>query len=367
MALNWTPTVRKSALIAGAVLLHRALRPSSAAKKAKRRNHDPVHGILVVELWNIGDVILAMPFLAQLRARFPGARITLLSAPHAELLLRGTGLVDEYVETTLGLGAENERKGAVRKLAEIRRLSALLGKSDFDLAFQSRLHLREHVLLAESGAARTIGYSLGPGKSLLTDAVAVTDSDRHRVEDWMQLLESFGTKARAKAPSLNVSATESEWAARFLGERGIAPGDDFIAIHPGASKAEKRWPLERFEQVARDLTAHGYRVLPFADPAGYGISLENATGIGAARVGLREMIALLARSRLLVCNDSGPMHVAGALGVPTVAVFGPKVSRWFAPLGEGHQIVVGKGSSAGVEAVEVREVLAAVERALKLR
>ena len=367
MALNWTPTVRKSALIAGAVLLHRALRPSGAVKKAKRKKRDSVRSILVVELWNIGDVILAMPFLAQLRAKFPGAKITLLAAPHAEVLLRGTGLVDEFIETTLGLGAETERKGAVRKLSEIRRLSALLGKSDFDLAFQSRLHLREHVLLAESGAARTIGYSLGSGKSLLTDAVAVTDPDRHKVEDWMQLLDSFGPKPRAKVPTLAVTAAESEWATRFLSERGIAPGDDFIAIHPGASKAEKRWPLEKFEQVARDLTAHGHRVLPLADPAGYGVSLERATGIGAARVSLREMIALIARSRLLVCNDSGPMHIAGALGVPTVAVFGPAVSRWFAPLGEGHELVVGKGRSAGVEAVEVREVLAAVERALKLR
>jgi ADP-heptose:LPS heptosyltransferase len=370
VALIWKPTLKKSALLAGALLLHRIIRPSAGGAKPGTEPSD-IRSILVVELWNIGDVILVMPFLAQLRALFPKARITLLAAPHAEPLLRGTGLVDEFIETDLGLASGTDPAMTFR---ELRRVRARLRGIRFDIGFQARMHLREHLLLAQSGATRTVGYSLGGKKSLLTDAIPVADPGRHKVDDWMELLRPFGKPAAKRQVKLVVSAEEEAWASRFLSERGVGPNDEIIGIHPGASRAEKRWPLERFEEIAAALRERGHSVLAFVDPSGYGSSLARVTGLGAGQLELRQLMALIARCRLLVCNDSGPMHIAAALGIPTVAVFGPSVSQWFAPIGEGHEILTGddkksgggiaQRTRAGVEAISTADVLAAVGRVL---
>jgi len=99
--------------------------------------------------------------------------------------------------------------------------------------------------------------------------------------------------------------------------------------------------MERFAEVAERLVARaGVRVLIFVDPSGYGTELGRTYGRMIARVALPGMIALLERCDLLVCNDSGPMHIAAALGVTCVAVFSSGIDQVFAPLGEGHQLIV---------------------------
>src|SRR5688500_8097931 len=156
------------AQLAGAGILRRLLlgalnlaagssgKPTEMGKQAVRR-------ILVVELWNIGDVVLLLPFLTQLRKLFPRASVTLLARPHARVLLQGTGLVDEFLDDAppadnwLSL---NPLLGGWRDLLRLRRQ---LRSRNLDLAFQCRLHVREHLILAMSGARRRIGYAFGEG------------------------------------------------------------------------------------------------------------------------------------------------------------------------------------------------------------
>jgi heptosyltransferase-2 len=295
--------------------------------------------ILVLELWNIGDLILVMPFLSQLRARFPHAKVTLLARPLAQELLSGTGLVDEVIPTELNWTPRGETQRSKKTIAMWRAVKRLRA-SRFDIGFSARLHLREHVLLALSGARRTVGYELSEEDSALTDPVGPAIPRGHKVEDWMRLLAPFGGASTAQIPRLFVSDDERAWAKGYLAARGLSEDDLIIGVHPGASLVEKRWPLDGFRRVATEIAAQaGVRLLAFAEPSGYGAELFSIPGIVPARPTLREMIALIACCDLLVCNDSGPMHVAGALGVPTVALFGHGVERWFAPLGENHQIL----------------------------
>jgi heptosyltransferase-2 len=301
--------------------------------------NESVARILVLELWNIGDVILAMPFLAQLRCLFPRAKITLLSQPFAVDLLAGTGFVDEFITADL-IWTPADRPGLARKTIDLWRVSRKLRQQKFDVAFSSRLHIRERVLLAFSGAKRRVGFALGERDGALTDAIAVGDAQLHKVEDWMRLLEPFGGAAAVHAPRLYLEDSERSWSNGYLASRGVAKDDLLVGIHPGASLAEKRWPLERFSEVATATAAQpGVRVLAFAEPSGYGSELFAIPGVVGAQVTLRQMMALIERCGLLVCNDSGPMHIAGALGVPTVAMFGAGIEQWFAPLGEGHEML----------------------------
>ena len=299
-----------------------------------------VEKILVVELWNIGDVVLLMPFLSRLRDLFPSAMITLLARPHAKEILHGTGLADDFIEgfepTDNWLSLNPLETG----WHDFLKLRKQLRQRDFDLAFQCRLHLREHVILGLSAARRRIGYAFGDLSGLLTDAIPVGEAHRHKTADWLRLLEPFGLSADPRPPRLNVSEAEKRRAVEYMAALGIDAGVVVVGIHPGASVVAKRWPIERFAEVAGMFAAEpDVRVLAFVDPSGYGASLAQLAGVAVARVGLRELIALISCCDLLVCNDSGPMHIAGALGVPAVALFGSGVEKAFGPLGTGHVIV----------------------------
>jgi heptosyltransferase-2 len=339
MVTSQVSTFRTRVSLSALNLFVRVVDRTSQRGHSERQHNEDIARILVLELWNMGDVVLVMPFLAQLRRLFPRAEIVLLARPFAAELLAGTRLVDEFIPADL-TWTRADGSSILPRAMSLWRLARNLRARRFDVAFSSRLHLREHVLLALSRARRRIGFALGRGGVVLTDAIAVGDA-RHKVEDWLQLLGPFGGASSVEVPNLCISESERLWASGYLTSRGVEKGDLLIGIHPGASLAEKRWPLKRFREVAAAMAGQpGVRVLAFADPTGYGSELFKLPGVVSAQVGLRELMALIARCDLLVCNDSGPMHIAGALGVPTVAMFGSGINQWFAPLGEGHEMLM---------------------------
>ena len=337
-----------------------------------------VSRILVIELWNIGDVILAMPFLVALRARFPRAKIALLGRSFAPELLAGTGLVDEFILADLGWAPGHGARWLGR-ITAVWNVSRTLRRHHFDIAFSARRHRREHLLLSLSGARRRIGLSVDTADASLTDPVDIPAEGRHKAQDWFSLLSPVGVSARVAPPRLHVSEAERAWARGFLQSRGVVKENLVIGIHPGASLPEKRWPLDRFREIAQRVTAQpGVRVVVFPEPppANYGAELFAVRGVIGAQTSLRELIALIERCDLLVCNDSGPMHIAAALGVPTVAMFGVGIEEWYGPLGEGHErvmpdsgvaeraIATSQGEIRTPIGISVAQVQEAVERAV---
>ena len=329
------------------------------------RGRERVRSILVVELWNIGDVVLTIPFLARLRTIFPTARISLLGQPHARVILEGTALVDEFIETDLAWSKRRRFDPLAYRWREFMRAVLELRRRRFDLAFQGRRHLRERILLALSGARRRFRY-----------AGATHENTRgHKADEWLHLLAAIGGAGERTAssahPRLKLAQSERDWAEEFLLAHGVSPGDVLVGVHPGASVLQKRWPLERFRAATRYLAQRpGVRALVFVDPAGYGDALSGEADVILAKVDLRRLMALLERCDFLLCNDSGPMHLAGALGVPVVAVFGSGIPRLFAPLGDAHDLVTanregGSGQPYDVSEVPISKVLDATERALR--
>jgi ADP-heptose:LPS heptosyltransferase len=374
MAFNRAKPLR-SRLVVGALTIAARLKSRLTGGAGSRNGFSSVTRILVLELWNIGDVILTMPFLAQLRWLFPHARITLLARPLARDIMAGTGLVDEIIPADLTWTPTSGR-AVPRVVAGVWRAVRALRARRFDLAFSARAHLREHILLALCGARRTFGYPISDGRSVLSDSVHAAGPHDHKVQSWMRLLDPFGGPGVVGVPRLHISVDEQTWADRYLASHGFRGEDLLIGMHPGASLVEKRWPVDRFAEVANTIGAlPGVKLLVFAEPSGYGSELFTVPGVIPARVTLREMIALIARCGLLVCNDSGPMHIAGALGVSTVALFGPGIERWFAPLGENHELLraeagaiperaASEGAIRSPAGIHSTQVLDAVHRAL---
>ena len=293
----------------------------------------PPERILVSELWHIGDVVIAMPFLAALRGIFPKASITLLSKSHARETLANTGLVDKVVAFDFPWTfLDEDRRPTIGELLRLPSVVKQLRADKYDLAFDCSRDGRNHLLMYLSGAARRIGFGFGGGEYLLTDAVPAGSLDDHRTADWLRLLEPLGRNVERNEPRLAVSDSEREWAREFLRAAGSREDETLIAIHPGGSSRLKRWSLEHFETLARIAAEEqGARVLWIVDPSGTGAQSSLPAGSIVARPSLRQLIALLSETELMVSNDGGPMHLAAALGVPTFAVYSWGKPEWWKP------------------------------------
>lgn len=382
MAETWRVTPGRRLLLA---TLDTIARPVAALLLPRQRG--PVEGIwkiLVVEIWHIGDVVIATTALQALRARYPDAWISLLAKPHAEELLRGSGLVDEVIPFDFPWTAENDRYRLSRyDRNAISVLFRRLRNEKFDLTVDCRMDFRNNIVTFATRARRRVGYAFGGGSFLLTDAIPASPRGQHKVRDWLKLMEAVGSQRGAKAitrsesgrpiaPRLTLLPEERQMAAATLESMGIAPRDLIVALHVGGSHPTKRWPAERFAEVADSLAeSYGARIVVLVDPEGHGAHLPLRTPACYVTPSLRELMAFIASCDLLICNDGAPMHIADALGVPVVAVFTSGNPRWYGPSGK-HQRVVGRGAKPG-EMTDVRfgDVFTAaqqqVERAITAR
>lgn len=372
MAETWKITPAKRLALATVDAVARPF-----ASLLMRRSHgaeDGIWKILVVEPWHIGDVVIATTALQALRARYPDASITLLAKPHAEELLRGSDLVDEIISFDFPWTAEKDKY--LRSRYDRYAISSLVRRlrdERFDLTLDCRMDFRSNVVTFASRAKRRVGYAFGGGSFLLTDAIKVNPTSHHKVTDWLKLMEALGSQRGARAiaraedgkplsPRLTLLPEERQAAASKLEAMGIAPRDLIVAIHVGGSHPEKRWPPERFAQVADALVErYGVRIVVLVDPEGYGAHVPLRHPAPYFTSSLRELMALIGSCDLLICNDSAPMHIADALGVPVVAVFTTGNPKWYGPSGK-YQKVVGKGAPRGeMIDVPVSDVLVAAE------
>jgi heptosyltransferase-2 len=316
-----------------------------------------------MEPWHIGDVVLATPALRALRERFPDARVSLLGKSHAEEILRHSGLVDEVIVFDLPWTSKTEKYAPRRYDAgALKALIDRLRSRHFDLTVDARMDLRSNVVTYLTGAPRRVGYDFGGGSFLLTDRVPADPDGKHRVDDWLELLKPLGITGRFE-PLLRVTTEERSQAAATLASSGIVPGDRIIAIHGGASDPRRQWPEENYERVAaRLLDVFGAKIVYFPEPASTQreVSFASATVRGS----LREMMAILTHCDLLLCNDSGPMHIADALDISVVAVFLTGNPVWHRPYRAGQQ-VVGEGTGHDFKVrPTVEDVIAAAESQL---
>lgn len=367
MARTWPVTRRKRALLATFDTVARPL--SAVVFRKDDRKPGAIEKILVLELWHMGDVVLTTPLLQRLRETYPHARITLLAKSHAKELLDGSGLVDEIVTFdfpwTAMTGKYNVSRydrGAISDV--VRKLKA----EEFDLSLDCRMDLRSNVLTRSIGATRRIGYDFGGGGFLLTDALPAPPADQHKVDDWIALLAPLD-KSAGKKPvpdlKLSVSQAERDDAARLLDSYGVGENDLVLGVHPGGSHEAKRWSEDNFAEVARTVEqSAGAKIVVFVDPDGFGSDMQLGKDAIFVRTSIREMMALFTHCDAVLCNDSGPMHVAAALGVPVIAIFRTGNPRAYGPRGLNHA-VVGEGAPWGETTdVDVDDVLAATESAL---
>lgn len=341
MAQTRTITSRKRALFriidVGTSILSLLLR-----RPSRMRADEEPRTFLLVEPWGIGDIVLATPALRALRAAFPRARILLLSKEYGRELLAHSGLVDDVVSVSLPWTSFTEKyKPGRYDFSELRGLFDRLRSEKIDVSLDARRDFRSNFITYLGGVRRRIGFDFGGASRLLTDALPSGEQNAHKVADWQQLLEPLvGSDSQVFAPRLVATEEERFVARKILREAGILGDKPIVAVHPGASQNVRRWDAKRFGTVLDRLQAEaGAQLFIIKDPEGHWEAIQTGSPIPRLSFSLREMMAVIAESSSLLCSDSGPMHIAGALGTPVTALFGPQVREWYGPRGVHDRVV----------------------------
>lgn len=286
-----------------------------------------VRRVAVLRANSIGDFVLALPALEALRSAYPSAEITVLGASwHPQLLDGRPGPWDRVVVIPPYRGLSGQVPEPAS--ADARTASEFLDAQRayrYDLAVQ--LHgggTASNPLVAALGARVTAG-ARDVGATALDRTVAYR-AHQHEVLRWLEVVGLVGAPPVTLQPRLAVTAEDRAAAEALL----PVDGRGLVVVHAGANDPRRRWPVERFAQVATDLAARGFDVVLIGagrdDAAAAGL-IRRALGAGPGlvdlvdRASLSATLGVLERASLLVGNDSGPRHLAEAVGTPTVAVY----------------------------------------------
>jgi heptosyltransferase-2 len=311
----------------------------SAAKAISLKN---ARAILVVRLDEIGDVILTTPFLRELRRNAPNAWITLVVKPLTANLVEHCPYVNEVLTFDLSHPSRPQAQaGTLRRHMRALRLAAgRFWKRRFDMAIIPRWgvdYYHATFLAYFSGARRRVGYServssrkreINAGfDQMLTDAL-IDPSAKHEVEHNLEVIRFLGGDATDDRLELWLDSRDRSLAREVFTQYEIAPDDGVIALAPGAGAPRKCWPVERFVELGR-LLLRGYGlplvVVGGAQDAPLGERLETELGPSrvlnlAGRTTLRQTAALLERCRVIIGNDSAPVHLAAAVRTSVVEI-----------------------------------------------
>lgn len=309
---------------------------------------DPA-SILIVKLSAIGDVVHALAFLQVLRGRFPRARIDWLVEEAAQPLIEGHPAIDKVLlcrrkswERTL-----KHRPGSLGPLREVWVFLRELRSFEYDLVVDLQGLLKSGVLVGLSRGKRKIGMTgsrEGAGLFLNERAIPV-NYEEHAVDRYLRVAEYLGCRTDLWDGRIPFTEAERRSVDMMLARAGVGE-EPLVAINPVARWQTKLWDPERFADLAGRMRKElGCRVV-FTGGAtdrpvihdicrmmeGFPLNL-------AGRTTLKELACLYTRCRLLITTDTGPMHMAVAMGRPVVALFGPTAPWRTGPYGKGHRVI----------------------------
>lgn len=304
----------------------------------------PIRRILLLRLERIGDLLMVLDAIGEAAAAWPQAEIDLAvgswNVPLARLLpaVHRVHTLDVPWLAREGTGAGWPHL--------IRAARAWRGR-DYDLVINFEPDIRSNVLGWLSGAPRRVGYESGGGGSLLTQAMRY-DRGRHVRENARALVAS-ATGRRVEGahvpphPALNLPPEAHEAAGLVIGDAGRP----IVGVHPSGGRESKQWHLDRFAKVARHLALERHAtIVVTGSPADRALAervlgqLADVHAIDAVgTLDLPALAALLGRLDVLVTGDTGPMHLAAAVGTPVVALFGPSDPRRYGPVSATAEIL----------------------------
>ncbi|MCM8795940.1 MAG: lipopolysaccharide heptosyltransferase II [Candidatus Omnitrophica bacterium] len=348
---------------------------------SKSKIPNPYKRILIVRTDRIGDVLLSTPVIKAMRDAYPEAYIAMMVSPYTKEILEGNPYLDEVIV----YDKETTHKGWFSSI----RFTQQLKKKGFNLAIILHPTNRVHLISFFARIKRRIGYDRKLS-FLLTDRIRHTKQlgERHELEYNLDLVRYLGIEPKDKCLFMPIKSESENWIEALLKKESINKTDKLLAIHPGASCPSKIWPSERFARVCdRLIEKYNFKVLIIA--AGKDIEIADKVIKNmhhpvinlAGMTSISQLASLLKRCHLFISNDSGPVHIASAVGTPVISIFGRSQKglsplRW-GPLGKRNKILhkeIGcleclahncKKDFLCLKAISVEDVLDCVDQIMK--
>ena len=300
---------------------------------------EPFRRILVVKFWGIGNIVRASPVFASVRERFPGARVTFITLSQNRGVYEDSGLFNEVIYLEL-------RSVPVFLWDVLKKFFVLRSKHfDLVLCLEPWANFSE-IVSFYVGTRMCVGFTAPLRRSLFNVKVPFVEHE-HITRSFFRILQPFGMKMPENLTPLPVTVTQKDrdYVKKLLAKEGIGGKESFIAINVNASDVAgaRRWIPENYARLS-DLivTRLGVKSVFIGGPGEMErvqavIDLAKHKGINlAGRTTLKQVIAVLDYAQIFVTNDSGPMHLAMAMGTPTVALFGPESPARYGPVSDLH-------------------------------
>lgn len=333
----------------------------------KRDQHQPAERLLVVMPTWFGDILMATPTLRALRRLWPDAHLAVLVRENLTDLLEGLPFIDEILPSL------SNGKGA-----SAFRLAKRISKLKFDTAVLLPNSFRSAALASMAGIPRRIGYERDGRGVLLTDKLIPRRDGRHFIpvptlDYYLSIVHYLGGQAYDGDHVMEV-ATRPEDDQRAVALLAAAKGKPVVLLNPGAQKEFKRWPAERFAQLAGRCSQElGCAVAVTGSPDEREV-LARVTGAATTKVidlpkagmNVRLLKSVTQHAAVMVTNDTGPRHLAAACGTPVVTLFGPTTPEW-TEIGydkEAQVVARDAGNAQSMRQISVDEVFAATQSLL---
>lgn len=295
--------------------------------------------ILIIKLRAIGDVLLSTPVIENLRRAYNSSRIDFLVERDAEDVVKGNPYVDRVIVL--------DRK-RMSSLGESLNFMKGLREGRYDLTIDLFGNPRSALLTLCTGAKLRVGYNFRGRRYAYNLRVEPRGDRVHEVQFNLDALRKIGVPVLTDNPLFPLDDVSKRFARDFFKSQGLEDGF-VIGVSPSGGWSAKRWPLEYFAELADQLVkTYGAKILLFWGP-GELIRVQRLQSFMTERswiipkTTLKQLGALLWRCDLVISNDSGPMHIAAALGTPTTGIFGPTNPQLQGPYGEKHEVVAKEG------------------------
>jgi ADP-heptose:LPS heptosyltransferase len=295
----------------------------------------------------IGNPVLVTPLLIALRKNFPRAKISFLASEVSAELFSGSKLTDELLVL--------EKKRYIRNPLAFLLNIVRLRKKRFDLAFdcsdENTLSFGHGMWIYLSGAKYRIGHKRDRSDLFLNIEVPPVNYNRHATEMHLDLLRFLIPEISEELPFLEVRREEAEYIREYLKKMGINSEDFLVGINLGGT-GKKKWGFENFIELGNRLKRENVKVVYFWGPQEKNwVKNLNNTEVLKEILPLPKLSALLKRCNLFVSSDSGIMHLATAVGTPTLGIFIHSDPRKFGPKGKKDRIIFSLEGKVGLEEV----------------
>ncbi len=308
---------------------------------------DP-RNILVIHFGQLGDVVLGLPALRAIRQRFPNARITVAAGKPANEVVAMSGYADEIFEVDrVGLRDGHTLISIGRIIKFVRRVR----QAKFDFVIDLHSLSETNLLGFLSGAPHRL-YSRRPGRSL--DYLAnfkprppLEEKSRHVTDRYLDVLKSLDIQNASRVPVIKTSPAGDFAVDALLKKEKAQSGELLVGLFPGAGHVSRKWPLELYAQLADHLVRNDrVRIVVFAGPEEREMvrqmrAIFPPNTIFFDRLTISQLVSAQARLTVLVSNDTGPAHLAAAVGAPVIVILDCPTPHSFIPRGDQHRLICG--------------------------